>query len=43
MPSGIYHRFSLDKNEYMKVLRLFKVSRLPARFGGDKTLTGMTG
>jgi len=24
VPAGIYHRFSLDNNEYMKVMRLFK-------------------
>lgn len=27
VPAGIYHRFSLDSSDYMKVMRLFKVSR----------------
>lgn len=29
VPAGIYHRFSLDNSEYMKVMRLFKVSMRP--------------
>lgn len=25
LPAGIYHRFSLDSNEYVRMMRLFKV------------------